>query len=143
MRTKKFTGHDRQERAASLMDDLAEFEKFKQEVLPELRADLRAGMTAQEIMKKYSALAAARTITTVALEVDSGKALAAAKDVLDRADGKPKERVEHMHRYDESTDDEIDALVLARAQEIAEKAQSKKAVAQAHAPVNGAKRTLQ
>lgn len=138
-----YTGRPEQNGAAELVDELARFEKFKQDVLPELRDDIRAGLTASEIMKKYSALAAARTITTVALEVDSGKALAAAKDILDRAEGKPKERVEHTHRYDQLTDDELDAQVLARAQEMADKATSKKAVAQAVSPAGGAKRTLQ
>lgn len=122
--TKHFTGDRVQDRANKLIDDLAEFESFKNSILPALRKDLGAGMTAQEIVKKYAAIAAARTVTIAAMEVDSGKALSAAKDIIDRAEGKAKEQVVHTHRYEELTDDELDAQVLSRAEEMAERSMS-------------------
>jgi hypothetical protein len=114
-----------EDRANDTLDQLAEFEDFQNTIIPAIRADLKNGLTAPEILKKYAAVAAARTVSIVALEVDSGKALAAAKDIIDRAEGKPKERHEHTHKYDELTDDELDAQVLARAGEMVDRQSEK------------------
>lgn len=109
------------------LDDLAEFEEFKNTLLPAVRKDLSSGMSAKDILKKYAAIAAARTVTIAALEVDSGKALAAAKDIIDRAEGKPKEAVTHTHIYENLTDDELDAQILSRAEEVGSRALAKSA----------------
>jgi hypothetical protein len=102
---------------AALMDEISAFDEFKNEVLPSLRADLKKGLTADEIYKKYQHLAAARNITIAMTEQDSSKALAAIKDVLDRAGGKAKERKEIDLKYSNLPEDQLDALLKSKAAE--------------------------
>lgn len=107
-------------RMARALDELSEFEKFKDELLPELRGDLSRGMTAEEIYKKYEALAAARTVTIAIKETDSGKALAAAKDIRDRVSGKPKESLEIKNKWEKLKDEELDSLILSELSDVDE-----------------------
>lgn len=119
------TGEQAQEAAAQLADDIAEFQEYRSKILPALRRDLEAGLSAQEIMKKYASYAAAKTVSISMLESDSGKALAASKDIIDRADGKAKETKDIHHKYEGLTPDELDAQVLARAEEMLAKTATK------------------
>lgn len=122
------TGDLAEDHRIKLADEVAAFERYKAEILPQVREALEKGMSAQEILKKFAPLAAARTVSIALMEVDSGKALTAAKDIVDRADGKAKETREVRHKYEELTDDELDAQVLARAEEMQ---QNKSAAARA------------
>lgn len=99
---------------ASTMDDLAEFEQFREEILKRVRKDIVNGLSADEIRQKYAAMAAGRTLTIALTEEDSSKALAALKDVQDRAEGKAKERIDHTHKYDKVADDQLDAILMAK-----------------------------
>ena len=119
------TQNTTQDDMAETLDQLAEFEEFKRVVLPSLQKDLAVGMSAKDILKKYSPVAAARIVSTVALEPDSSKALAAAKDIIDRADGKAKESVQHTHVYENLNDSELDAQMLSRAEEVGMRALAK------------------
>lgn len=96
------------------LDELMEYEKFKSEVLPSLRRDLKSGASAEEILAKVSALAAARLATIAMTEADNSKALGAIKDLLDRSQGKAKERKEVEHKFDKLPDDQLDALLLSK-----------------------------
>lgn len=96
------------------LDALAAFEEFQDEVLPMLRQDLAKGLTAEDIYKKYQALAAARNISIALADPDSGKALAAIKDILDRSGGKPTERKELTHKMANVSDAELDSLLLSK-----------------------------
>ena len=77
---------------------LAEYEQFREDLLPALRKDLLGGMTADAIRKKYEAHAAARLIQIATLSENESAAVTAGKDIQDRSSGKPKEhkRVEHL-----------------------------------------------
>ena len=96
----------------SALDRLRAFEEFEQLLLPQLRADLKAGLTADEIYKKYEHLAAARSVTIAMAEQDSAKALQAVKEIRDRATGKAIEKKEITHKLDKLPDDQLDALLL-------------------------------
>jgi hypothetical protein len=109
-----------EEKMASALDALAEFQQFKDEILPELRDALKSGMSAEDLMKKYQAHAAARTITIMMRELDSSKALAAAKDIQDRSAGKAKERTEVEHKFAKLKDDELDSVLLSELGELTE-----------------------
>lgn len=100
-----------------MVDSLAEFQEFRDNVLPILRKDIAAGMTAEQLLAKYQSLATARTISIAATSENEGAALAAAKDVQDRAGGKAKERKEILHRLGELPEEEIDALLTSRFKE--------------------------
>lgn len=107
-------GRQSDDNMADTMDDLAEFEKFKANMLPVLRKDLESGLSAKDIYKKYAAIAAARTAQIAISEVDSGKALAASKEIMDRAEGKSKETVDHTHRMADLPEEQLDAMIRSK-----------------------------
>jgi hypothetical protein len=63
--------------------------------------------------------AAARSISIALTETDSTKALSGVKEILDRSKGKAKERVDVEHRYSKLKDEEIDALLESKFEEVA------------------------
>jgi hypothetical protein len=117
---KRMDGNKAQDRVASLCDDVAEFSRFREDILPFLRKAIAEGMTAEQIYLKTQALAAARAVTIAATEEDPGKAMTAIKDILDRAQGKAKERVEVNHKFKDLTDSELDAMLLTSSNEVEE-----------------------
>lgn len=100
------------------LDDLNEFDQFKQTVLPKLRKAVAENWSVERIYKEFGAMVAAKVITTALTDQDSGKALTASKEILDRALGKSKERVE-VTRYDKLGDDELDQLLNSTLQSVA------------------------
>lgn len=110
---------NRQEQAMGrLIEELREFEQFREDVLPELRAMLRQGATAEKIFERFSNMAAARAVTIALTEEDSSKALAAIKDVVDRTQGKAVERKEVRHKYESLKDEELDSLLKSKLKEV-------------------------
>lgn len=108
-----------QNKIATLVDDLAEFEDFRNTILRTIRQDLKDGMTAEELRNKYAALVQARVITE-AVSDESGRALTAAKDILDRAHGKATEKKEITHKLQDLSDQELDALIMSEEGDLAE-----------------------
>lgn len=100
------------------IDTMAEFEAFKENILPALRQDIKSGKSAEQIYAKYAAIAAARGVSIAMTEVDSGKALSALRDILDRTQGKAVERIAVKHRFENLKEEELDALLISRAREI-------------------------
>lgn len=100
------------------IDDLAAFEVFKKELLKEVREDLLAGKSADEIVRKNAALAAARLVTIAATDADAKNAIAAAKDIIDRSQGKATEKKEITHKYQHLSDEELNSLILSEAQDV-------------------------
>lgn len=94
------------------LDELALYDEMTVGVLGALKKDLAAGMSAEEIMAKYANLAAARITSIAATEADSGKALAAAKDILDRVKGKAVERKQIHHKLENVDEKQIDAIIM-------------------------------
>lgn len=114
---KGFKRGDRDERAmARSLDKLAEYEAFIEEFAPAFRKMLQSGKTAEEIYKEIAPLAAARIGMTIISERDATKAISAAKDVLDRQLGKPKESKTIEHKYADLKDAELDALLISEAE---------------------------
>lgn len=106
-----------QDKMASNLDQLAQFEEFKQQILPSLRESLRKGESAEQIYKKAQSLAAARAVSIAATSMDETKALAAIKDILDRSGGKATENKTVTHKYANLSDSELDAMLISEGEE--------------------------
>lgn len=102
----------------SLVDALQEFEDFKEKILPAIKMDLMSGMSSKELREKYAALVTARQITTAVASSDEGRASAAAKDIIDRTEGKATERREVTHKYADLKDEELDAILASEEEEL-------------------------
>jgi cbb3-type cytochrome oxidase cytochrome c subunit len=102
------------------IDELTLHDSLFAGVTESLKRDIANGMSALDIAKKYSQLAAARTVTVALTDEDSGKALAASKDLLDRTLGKPTERKELVHSMANASEEEIDALIASKMREVEE-----------------------
>lgn len=97
------------------LDFLAElqlFDEFKQKIAPRLIALLNKGVRGEDIYKQFQDLAAARAVTIAIKEQDSSKALAAVREILDRAEGKAVERKTITHKLEELSDEQLDAVLL-------------------------------
>lgn len=110
-------GHKEEKKAAELHKRLQEFEDFETEILPALRADVKSGMSAEQLRKKYESLVQARQITD-ALTAAAGKAAGSVKDLLDRTSGKPTEKKEVTHRFKDMSDAELDAVLASEEEDL-------------------------
>lgn len=93
------------------VDQLMAFERFRTEIAPELQEMLLKGATSKQILKKYDNYVAAKILTIALTEPDSSKALAACKDLMDRAGGKATETKKIEHSLQQTDDKELDALI--------------------------------
>jgi hypothetical protein len=100
------------------LDDMAEFEQYRTEVLPMLRKAVKEKWSVEKIYNHFGSMIAAKVITVALTEKDTGKALSAAKEALDRGLGKPKERLETTHKYEKLSDEELDSLLSATLQSV-------------------------
>jgi hypothetical protein len=103
----------------ALMEDrleaLAEFEDYCDKVLPKIRRLLRQGKKAEDIYREFKDQLAGRKLS-IALDpsIDPGKALAAITDIENRMDGKPVEKKEVAHKFDQLPDAQLDAMLLSQ-----------------------------
>lgn len=100
-----------------VFNKLAAFEEFQATVAPRMRRLLLDGATAEELLEQAAPLAAARIATIAMTETDSSKALAAAKDIIDRSKGKAVERKQLEHKFERMDESAIDALLLSKLKE--------------------------
>lgn len=98
------------------LDELAAFEAFQLDIPKELKRALIDKMSAEDIYKNFENFAAIRAVAIVATEKDSGKALAAIKEILDRSKGKAVERKVVRHQMEELSDKELDAILISEAE---------------------------
>lgn len=95
---------------ARALDDLAEYESFREAFAPEIRRALAAGMTGEAIIAKFKPMAMAR-LAQIGIAGEAKIAVGAIRELLDRTDGKPAAKVEHTHKLARLSDEELDALV--------------------------------
>jgi len=114
------SGHQAEDHRIRLVDDLNAFDEFKEKILPALRRDLLKGMPSEKLREKYSAYITAGMITTALIDEDPGKRLAAGKDLIDRVEGKAKERKEIEHRLTRLSEDELNAVIASEIQDLDE-----------------------
>jgi hypothetical protein len=111
----KKSNHGAMTQMAKNLDDLAAFEEFRHTILPVLQKDLASGMKADDLRKKYEAVAVAKMITMLTRADSDSAAVAAAKDLQDRVSGKPRETKSIEHRLGKLSDQELDAMLLSEA----------------------------
>lgn len=100
-----------QDKMADHLDALAEYEQYRADVLPLLRQAIKEGWSHEKMLSHPQVMAAitAKTISLAVTALDPAKALAACKEVSDRAVGKAVERKEVKHKFEGLTDEELDA----------------------------------
>jgi uncharacterized lipoprotein NlpE involved in copper resistance len=100
-----------EDKTIDMVDDLREFREFKKKYLPAIRADLSAGMTPKQLREKYASLAQAAEIMDL---LDPHKRATAAKNIIDRVEGKAIETVKHEHKYKGLKREQAEALLLSK-----------------------------
>lgn len=101
-----------------MIDDLASHEEFKKTILPVLQAEVANGTPAEELAARFQTHAVARLITIILTETDSGKSLAAVRELLDRVQGKPVQKSEQTHKFEKLKEEELDALLASKLSEL-------------------------
>lgn len=114
---KQKKGPESQDHLIEVLNDLSMYEEYKRDILPALRKMLSAGATSEEIYKKYANFAAARQVSIALADLDPTRALAAIKDIQDRAVGKAVERKKFEHSFSELSDQELDAIINSEEQD--------------------------
>jgi len=104
-------GQGNQNRMARNLDDLAQFDDFEATILPKLRQMIKNGDSAEAIYKFSQSFLAARAVTIGIQSPDEKAALAAIREVLDRALGKAADKIELTTRYESLTDDALDRML--------------------------------
>lgn len=115
----KYSPKHSEHQMGKLHRDLAKFEDY-QTILKSIRTDINSGMKEAELAKKYAPLAQARIISDMLTSDNVPAALAAAKDILDRVNGKSTEKKEVMHRFKDMSDKELDAVLKSEEEDLAE-----------------------
>lgn len=100
-----------QGRMADQLDKLAAYDEYTQTVLPKLQQAIKERWSVEKMYAEFQPMIAARMITAALTDQDSGKALTAAKEILDRSLGKATEKVETTHKYSKLSDSELDNLL--------------------------------
>ncbi len=111
-------------RMVKALDDLAEFEDYKREVLPKLRAMMKEGKSSEELRKFAQSYLTARQITIGLTSEDEATSLRAIDALTHQNEGKPTERQEVEHRFAKLPDQELDALLESRLKEVQDGQQS-------------------
>lgn len=111
--------HDarQEERTVDVIDQLADFEEYRSQLLPELAKLVKGGAPTKDILERGKALAVARLALIAVNDADPKTALNAIKEILDRTDGKVTEKREVTHAMSQLKDEELDALVLTALEE--------------------------
>ena len=98
-------------RKEQLSEKLALFEEFQETFLPQLKELLKAGADSERMRTEMAPILTAKALSLAITEKDAGKALALIKDQLDRTEGKAKERSEHTHKFENTPDEQLDAIL--------------------------------
>ncbi len=93
------------------LDLLSEYDSYATEVAPILRQAVTQGWSPDKIFKHFQSYLAARAVTIALNDKDSGKALAALKDLMDRSVGKATEKIETTHRLEKLGDADLDKML--------------------------------
>lgn len=94
---------------------LQEFEQFKTAILPAVAEDLKRGLSAEDILRKYQAVAAAKMVSLIPSEREG---YAASRDILDRSLGKAIERKAIKHQFEELDERQLDAMIESKLKDI-------------------------
>ncbi len=101
---------------AKALDKRSLYEGISETIAPLLRQALEEGWTHEKLANhpKIQLLLTARAVTVALQDPDAGKAMTAIKDLKDRTEGKPKERVELTSKLEKTSDTELDAMLMSK-----------------------------
>lgn len=99
------------------LDQLAGYENFRRDVAPYIQKALQEGWSTEKLLNSVQELAAAKLIE-LALGTPSKSQMLALKELLDRTQGKPTEKIEVKTKYDKMGDRELDALLTSKLKEL-------------------------
>lgn len=99
-----------QNKQARALDDLSEYEEFREMFLPAIRKALLGGASAEAILAKFKPVVAARLVQLGVAGSESA-ALGAIKELMDRVDGKAVQKQEHIHRLAKLPEEELNAVI--------------------------------
>jgi hypothetical protein len=89
------------------------------EILPQLFDEIRDdSVSSDDMFRKYEKIVAARLITTALTNPNAAKASAAAKDILDRVQGKATEKKDSKHRLEKISDKELKAVLASKLKKV-------------------------
>lgn len=94
------------------IDNRNELVEMIQSLPKQLRQAIIDGSAPEQIYKDNLPIAAARIVAIAATERNPSVALAAAKDILDRVQGKAVERKLVKHQLEDVPDDQLDAILI-------------------------------
>ena len=97
-------------RMIRIIEELSQFEEWSKEVPEVLKEAILSGKTAPELYDQFDNVAAVRVLQILMTETNSGQALAAAKDLLDRKYGRATEKKIIKHEFEEMSDEQLIAI---------------------------------
>ena len=102
-----------EQKLVEALDERAEFERFRENILPIFRQAVAEKWPADKIWSHplTQAMLAANAVRIGLDNSDPGKALAAITAVMDRTVGKPTEKREVTHKVEAMKDEELNALL--------------------------------
>lgn len=115
---KQLAVNPEEERMARIMTKLEGYEEWQKDVPALLKKAILEGKDASQLYEQFSSVAAVRVIQILMTEGDSGKALAAAKELLDRQYGRATEKKIVRHQFDDMPDDDLDAILISELEEL-------------------------
>lgn len=96
----------------SFLDELNEFKEFKENIFPKLQDALKDGMSPEDIAKLGAPAVMAKLVTAALKERDPARAATLAREVLDRAMGKPAQKSEVKVSTQAMSDEDLEAALL-------------------------------
>ncbi len=108
-----------EERMFRIIEELAQFEEWSKEVPELLKRAILSGKSAPELYDQFDNVAAVRVVQILMTETDSTKALAAAKDVLDRKYGRATEKKVIKHEFEDMPDEQINSILKGELADVA------------------------
>lgn len=113
MRGRRPKANNAEQKVIQALDERAEFERFRENILPIFRQAVAEQWTAEKIWSHplTQAMLAANAVRIGLDNSDPGKALAAITAVMDRTVGKPTEKQEVTHKVQGMKDEELNALL--------------------------------
>lgn len=111
------TVNEPEEEMARSLDQLIEYDEYCASIAPKLREMLAEGKTSQEIYRWAQSIAAAKAVTLINSR-DGKVALQAVKEVLDRGVGKAADNINITTRYEDLSDEDIEALLVSQREEL-------------------------
>lgn len=90
------------------LEKLEAYESWREKILPMIEADIASGLSTDEILDKYEVYAAARLVSDL---VNPRVGSESAKNILDRTKGRPTQKTETTHKFENMTDEEIASVL--------------------------------